>query len=217
METTSAQKKPNLVIVEDDINIVNKGTGAGGANTNKNGLSYEDLTDLKPFYEECNYNKRDKFATVKFTGYTQTIINANKSALHKWMEKNGEKNTDLQPAAGCKEPDEAYIYPEQKVVFIIEKKFQQTSGSVDEKIQTGPFKKLHYGKLFPNYKIHYIYCLSDWFKRDEYQSVLEYLKEMQIPIFWGSHEYYKTNIIEFMCKQSSSQELPSFSHLASLN
>ena len=27
--------------------IINKGTGAGGANTNKNGLPYEKLTDLQ--------------------------------------------------------------------------------------------------------------------------------------------------------------------------
>ena len=111
-----------------------------------------------------------------------------------------EKNTTLQPAAGCKEPDEAYIDNVRKTIFIIEKKFQQTEGSVDEKIQTGPFKKFHYSQQFPNYKIHYIYCLSDWFKRAEYTSVLDYLLNNDIPIFWGNDENYKNNIITYLCK-----------------
>jgi hypothetical protein len=205
MDATSTSKKPKLVIVEDDHTdtnaVINQVTGngkAGGAQTNKNGLSYEDLTDLKPFYEECIPDKKDKFKTVKFVGYDRHFINANKSALHKWMEKYGEKNQDLQPAAGCKEPDEAYIDTEREIAFIIEKKFQQTGGSVDEKIQTGPFKKEHYQELFPNYKIHYMYCLSDWFRRDEYKSVLNYLKKNLIPVFWGSSETYKQEMIAFM-------------------
>ena len=119
--------------------------------------------------------------------------------LHKYMENLGEKDTSLQSAAGCKEPDEVYIDLTRKYIFVIEKKFQQTPGSVDEKIQTAAFKKYHYSNLFPNFKIHYIYCLSDWFKRDEYKSVLEYLSNINIPIFWGNDEEYKKNIINFMC------------------
>ena len=34
---------------------------------------------------------------------------------------------------GCKEPDECYIDNANKTMFIIEKKFQQVSGSVCEK------------------------------------------------------------------------------------
>ena len=34
--------------------ITNKGTGAGGANTNKNGLTYEDKTNLEIFYVELD-------------------------------------------------------------------------------------------------------------------------------------------------------------------
>ena len=38
-------------IIEPTSNIINKGTGAGGANTNVNGLSYEEKTDLRYFYK----------------------------------------------------------------------------------------------------------------------------------------------------------------------
>ncbi len=187
---------------QESVQSINRGTGAGGANTNVNGLSYEEKTDLSCLYTDCVQTKKDKSRIVKFANYDGEFINVNKSALHKYMTKIGEKNTDLQPAAGCKEPDEAYVDNTRRNVYIIEKKFQQTPGSVDEKLQTGPFKKHHYGKLFPNYNVQYIYCLADWFKRDEYASVLEYLQESDIPIFWGNDPNYKVDIINFICFQT---------------
>ena len=204
-------KKTKILIIEEDDEIekvstdkitniiINKGSGAGGAKTNINGLSYEDKTNLEPLFSEVNIDKKLGTKTIKFINYEYEFINANKSKLYKYLEINGERNITLQQAAGCKEPDEAYIDINRKIIFIIEKKFQQTSGSVDEKIQTGVFKKLHYSKHFPKYTINYIYCLSDWFKRDEYNSVLEYLQENNIPIFWGNDSEYKNNIIKFMC------------------
>ena len=195
----------DVEILEEEViqsQVINRGTGAGGANTNVNGLSYEEKTDLSTLYIECIQEKKEKARTIKFAGYDKSLINVNKSALHKYMTKIGEKNSHLQPAAGCKEPDEAYVDNSKKSVYIIEKKFQQTPGSVDEKLQTGPFKKRHYGKLFPNYHIHYIYCLADWFKREEYESVLEYLDESDIPIFWGNELNYKQKIIDFICNRT---------------
>lgn len=196
------------IIVDDEpvsTTILNKGTGAGGANTNANGLPYEQKTDLKTLYSSCNFikNKKENYQIIRFIGYDSIeLINANKSWLHKYMEKNNEKNTNIIPACGCKEPDEAYINESKKILFVIEKKFQQGTGSVDEKLQTGPFKKMHYRKLFPNYKIHYIYCLSDWFKRPAYASELEYLIECDIPIFWGNDDDCKNKIIDFICSQN---------------
>lgn len=193
-----------IIIVEqtDDANIINRGTGAGGARTNHNGLFYESITDLKPLFSSFISNKKNNYNRVQFVGYEQEFINVNQSALHRYMNNKNEKNKNIQPAAGCKKPDEAYINETTKQIFIIEKKFQQGSGSVDEKIQTGPFKKRHYKKLFQNYNVHYIYCLSDWFKRDEYKSVLEYLEESEIPVFWGNDADYKNKIVDFICLQN---------------
>ena len=195
-------------------NIINRGTGAGGANTNATGLFYEAKTDLSTDYiivpsptnspsttSTSPDSPLGKYPRIKFTGNNKKFIKANKSELHKIMTAANEINTNLEPAAGCKNPDEAYIAPESNRVYIIEKKFQQTSGSVDEKIQTGVFKKYHYGKLFPNYRISYIYCLSDWFRKAEYKSVLDYLSENQIPVFWGNDPDYKQKIIRFMCSE----------------
>ena len=192
------------VEVEVETNIKNKGTGAGGANTNLNGLSFEATTNLEPYYSECIINKNNKTKKIKFNNYNKYFINANKSSLHKYMDSNGEKSVDeeeqkIELIAGCKEPDEAYINLEEKKLYIIEKKYQQTPGSVDEKIQTGHVKQQFYEILYPNYKINYMYCLSDWFNRPEYKSVLQILKKNNVEVFWGNDEDYKTKIINFMC------------------
>ena len=174
--------------------IINKGTGAGGANTNKNGLPYEKLTDLQDKYKYYDLKNNE----VIFEGYDRKFIKTSKSVLHKYMKQIGQMNQDILSAPGCKAPDEAYIDIENKIAYIIEKKFQQTSGSVDEKLQTGRFKKSHYKTLFPEFTIYYIYCLSDWFKKEDYESTRNYLKEDGIPIFWGSSDTYKQEIIEFI-------------------
>jgi hypothetical protein len=197
-EQAAAAVKQEKLAKKDQNKITNKGTGAGGANTNKNGLAYEELTDLTEKLKK-NIPIKKGINEVEFEGYERKWIQASKDNLKKYMKEIGELNEQITSAPGCKEPDEAYIDPEQKIVFIIEKKFQQGPGSVDEKIQTSHFKLKHYKKLFPNYnKIYYMYCLSDWFNRDEYKSSLEYLEEEKVPYFWGSSETYKQDMIEFI-------------------
>lgn len=62
-------------------------------------------------------------------------------------------------------------------MYIIEKKFQNGSGSVDEKLQTCDFKKLIFTRLLKplNINVEYIYVLNYWFKRECYKDVLEYI------------------------------------------
>ena len=83
-------------------------------------------------------------------------------------------------------PDEAFLITGVKTVYIIEKKFQNTAGSVDEKLQTCDFKKKQYEKLFSgtSIKVEYIYVLNDWFKDPKYQDVLNYILSV------GCHYYF---------------------------
>jgi hypothetical protein len=111
------------------------------------------------------------------------------------MEKHIDKN--IEKAHGCKNPDECYIDEENKNIFIIEKKFQQCNGSVCEKIQTPDFKIWQYKRTFPEFNIVYIYCLSEWFKKN-CKAELEYLEYKSIPIFWGNSSTYKEDIIYFI-------------------
>ena len=41
----------------DNSTLINRGTGAGGANTNKNGLPYEEMTDLRDKYTVIEYRR----------------------------------------------------------------------------------------------------------------------------------------------------------------
>lgn len=174
-----------------DENIINRGTGAGGANTNKNGLSYEQKTDLSSEYDIIKQFKYHKI--INFNNYELVCIN-NKQ-LFKYMEN--KTDNDICKAHGCKQPDECYIDENNKVVYIIEKKFQQTSGSVCEKLQTPDFKLWQYTRTFPQYRIVYIYCLSDWFKKNCIAE-LEYLEYKNVPVFWGNDFNYKNKIISFI-------------------
>lgn len=175
-------------------NIKNKGTGAGGKNTNKNGLPYESLTELS---SELNVISNNFYSSVIAFRINPDIhfISAKQSNLFKCM--SNKIDSTVPKAHGCKNPDECFINEHTKTIFIIEKKFQQVSGSVCEKIQTPDFKLWQYSRTFPEYKIIYIYCLSDWFK-DNCKAELEYLEVKQIPVFWGGSESYKRDIINYL-------------------
>jgi hypothetical protein len=75
-------------------------------------------------------------------------------------------------------PDEAILVGD--TMYIIEKKFQSGSGSVDEKLQTCDFKKKQYTKLLSTVglEVEYIYFLNDWFLRAEYEDVKAYILEV---------------------------------------
>ena len=174
-------------------NIQNRGTGAGGANTNANGLPYEEMTDLTNYYNKIETNKHS--SKIKFLNCVDEFITTKQSHLFKYMDT--KMNKKIEKAHGCKNPDECFINEKKKCIYIIEKKFQQTSGSVCEKIQTPDFKIWQYKRTFPEYNIIYIYCLSEWFKNN-CKAELEYLSEKKIPVFFGNSECYKEDIINFI-------------------
>ena len=171
-------------------NIVNKGTNAGGSNTNKTGLSYEEFTDISEYINVLNKTKT--YSLIKFKNNSnKEYVSVKKSQLLKY------KIPEVSPGHGCKQPDECYINENEKIIFIIEKKFQQSAGSVCEKLQTAPFKKQIYQTMYPTYDIVYIYCLSDWFKTN-CAIEISILEQYNIPIFWGNDKKYKSKIIDFI-------------------
>jgi len=74
-------------------------------------------------------------------------------------------------------PDDALYVIHNNTLFVIEVKFQNVAGSVDEKLQTCDFKKKQYKKLMSqlNIEVEYIYILSDWFRKPEYKDSLDYI------------------------------------------
>ena len=194
------KKKPRIDVLsetneQNNKTIPTRGTGAGGANTNKTGLGYEDSTDLNKLGGLKIIKKDQHSMTIKFKNDERQYVKTDKTNLFKYMRDKMDHN--IKRAHGCKSPDECYIDKEHKRMFIIEKKFQQTPGSVCEKIQTAHFKSWQYSRTFLDYTIIYIYCLSDWFK-ENCIAELEYLDFMKIPYFWGSSETYKDDIVNFI-------------------
>ena len=179
-------------------NLINCGTGAGGAKTNANGKPYEDLVELKTEYNIVDVIKIDKkhsVYVVVFKDSDRKFITTKQGTFPKYMFN--KRASDILDAHGCKNPDECFIDEDNKKIFIIEKKFQQCSGSVCEKIQTAPFKKLQYESLYPEYKIYYIFCLSNWYKIHCIRE-LQLLTILNFPTFFGDDIDYKSKIIHYI-------------------
>lgn len=177
----------------NNLKIKNRGTGAGGSKTNKNGIPYEKLTDLS---DTLKVIETQEFADkIIFHGTQRYFMKTQQAKFFKYMKD--KTNTQIIKGHGCKNPDECYIDEESKNIFIIEKKFQQCGGSVCEKIQTPEFKIWSYNRTFPDYNIVYVYCLSEWFEQNCIAE-LEYLDFKNIRYFWGNSESYKDEIISFI-------------------
>jgi hypothetical protein len=74
-------------------------------------------------------------------------------------------------------PDNLLLMPDERRVMVFEMKTQSTSGSADEKLQTGRFKLRQYRKLFPDHRVDYTFILDEWFKQDIYIDVREFIVE----------------------------------------
>lgn len=74
-------------------------------------------------------------------------------------------------------PDDSIYVIINNTLFIIECKYQQVGGSVDEKLATCDFKRKEYQKLMSqvNIDVEFIYLLSDWFKAPKYKDILDYI------------------------------------------
>jgi hypothetical protein len=175
--------------LEKLLKIKNKGTGAGGSNTNKNGLNYEELTNL------CKLLNLDHTKTKFGNGKTHEYHLFKYKTVELYiLKKNGLQNylkNEFNSTYGKSlEPDECLLNKKEKIIIVLEKKFQQSNGSTDEKIQTGDCKRWEYEKLYPGYQIIYIYILSDWFRKDRYKLDIQYLFEKNINVLFGSDPCY---------------------------
>lgn len=98
-----------------------------------------------------------------------------KYGLYKYLESQGVDYKKIISKRLL--PDEALYIIVNNTLFVIEMKYQEVTGSVDEKLQTCDFKKKQYKKLMAslNIEVEYIYILSDWFRKPEYKDVLDYV------------------------------------------
>jgi hypothetical protein len=213
MQTNTINKKLNTFLLRfkylkvynkmDDqtlTNILNKGTGAGGANTNLNGKLFEAKTSNEPrlllqgfikTYMDKKEQKNNFYLEKVFPD--GKLVFVQQSGLKKYIKQHN--NLDI---FRC--PDEAYIWfplNETPVLKILEKKEQQTAGSVDTKLLSGPaFKREYELALEGKFKIEYAYCLNEYFSKEfnsdskKYKILGQILSENNIPTLFGDNEDY---------------------------
>jgi PD-(D/E)XK nuclease superfamily domain len=166
--------------------------GLGGANT-KTGLIFEGKTDLRTFLNSQNgykvTNTNEVFFNDKLVGYI-----FKKYGLYRFLEK---KKINWQKILSKKLlPDDCIYVMLANTLYIIECKFQQVAGSVDEKLQTCDFKKKQYKKLLSplNMEVEYIYLLSDWFRKQQYKDVLDYIISVGCSYYFNYIPLTKLNL-----------------------
>ncbi|KPH52050.1 PD-(D/E)XK nuclease superfamily protein [Helicobacter pullorum] len=147
--------------------------GIGGANT-KTGLIFEGKVDLAAFLAQQNGYAVDDNGEVFYQNELIAQI-FKKHRFYKFLETRGVDWKNIISKRLL--PDDSIYVIINNTFFIIECKFQQVAGSVDEKLQTCDFKKKQYQKLLSalNMEVEYIYLLSGWFKKPEYRDVLDYI------------------------------------------
>jgi hypothetical protein len=194
---------------------VNKGSGAGGKNTNKNGLNFEKISDSIPkllddgfIQKELSISKISKKSKNKFSFYLEKII-SNKTII--FLTKNGLKeyfriffNIDI-----FRQPDEAFLIKnndETYKLLILEKKHQNTSGSVSDKLGLGTYFVHEYTKSInnPNIVVEYAFCLSNYLKSEylsntkKYDILRKYNVENNIKVFFGEDLDYHQKIHDWI-------------------
>lgn len=153
-------------------------TYGGGVNTNINGLKFENDTLLNDALLNAGFqirNEHDVFLNDILIGYSYRKAQFSTKFLRERKIDYTEINSKRW------DPDDAFININNNTVYIIEKKFQKSSGSVDEKLATFPFKHLVYSRLLNklNYKLEYIYLLNgEWFNTPKYADYYKYMDSL---------------------------------------
>lgn len=172
-KTKKSKKKVELIIEEEKeeiiteptINaIVNKGTGAGGANTNYYGKKFEEKTNNEPRLIEKGYTKI--YMSKNKCGYY--LIKTFEDITIYYLSQGGLKEyiKSVYDIELFRCPDEAYIIEKPNCnpkILILEKKNQNGSGSVDTKLLAGPmFREEYEEALEYKFDVCYGFCVSKY-------------------------------------------------------
>ncbi|MEK8019419.1 MAG: hypothetical protein VSS75_021310 [Candidatus Parabeggiatoa sp.] len=161
--------------------------GVGGANT-QTGIIFEDKVDLCTFLNDQVNDYHVENLDIGEGIYFKKDLVATSYKKHELYKFLKSRNVDWKKILSKKLlPDDAVYIIKENTVFILEIKFQQVPGSVDEKLQTCGFKLRQYKRLFSplNYEVEFIYILNNWFKDDKYKDTLDYIIEMNCKYYFN--------------------------------
>ena len=184
----------------------NRGTSAGGQQTNINGKSFEQKTA-----NECRLvhqgfvRKTIPGATGKYAYYLEKgeVVYLTQGGLQAYFKFFFEKEL-------CRCPDEAYLiryesgnlippYNARYILRILEKKYQSTAGSVDTKLLAGPgFIAEYEFSLGPDFTVEYAFCINAYLQNYYSSESLKYRalrfinEKYCIKVFYGEEpDYYE--------------------------
>jgi hypothetical protein len=184
---------------------VNRGTGAGGANTNASGLPFEEKTSNQGRLEELGYSMISMQGAGKFSYYMEKdgVVFMTKGGLKTYMKQ--KFGVEM-----FREPDEAYLIkgPWRVQLKILEKKNQNTDGSVDTKLLAGPGFVEEYKWCLKDvgHDIHveYAFCVSSYLKekmmsdKPKWQALRDINKKHGITVLFGDDEDYFERLDEWL-------------------
>ncbi len=168
--------------------------GVGGAST-LTGLNFEKKVDLHVLLSRIpGYELKKPKDRSGVDVYFKNNLVARCFRKHEFYKFLDENNINWKKLISRKLlPDDAMLVIIRETLFIIEVKYQQVAGSVDEKLQTCDFKRKQYLKLVTplGLKVEYVYVLSEWFNKKEYKDVLDYIQSVnchykfnELPLAW---------------------------------
>lgn len=155
----------------------------GGARTNANGLHFEQTTALDTALTYAGYSVS---GPTVYDGTTKIGLSVQKHDFYKYfLEPNRIDYRDYNSKKWL--PDECFVNLLTNTVYIIEKKFQHGTGSVDEKLPNCDFKKKEYEKLCHpiGYDVEYLYVFNDWFTQSVYRDTLKYIEDVECYYFYN--------------------------------
>ena len=190
-------------IDENTKELVNRGTGAGGANTNKSGKSFEQKTENETRLLQSGFVKKAIIEKSKATGNyylekraseTSSVVYLSQTALKLYFKT-------FFSIEMFRQPDEAYLFQkgDRYTLKILEKKNQNTGGSVDTKLMAGHTFILEYKECLGadfDFDVQYAFCISDFLKKDyvcdskKYVILRKILERQGIAVLFGDDEDY---------------------------
>jgi hypothetical protein len=189
----------------------NKGTGAGGSTTNHNGLAFETKTCnehrlLLNGFVRKNIPKKEK---TKYGYYLEKIYDNH--SIH-FVMQNGLKYymREFHQKELFREVDEAYIFIDNITnnitVKILEKKNQNNSGSVEDKLCLGHhFKFVEYPScLGEKFQVEYAFCISIYLRNlynsdhTKWKIIKESNEKNNIPVLFGDDDDYYSKLDEWI-------------------
>lgn len=189
--------------------VSNKGTGAGGANTNHNGNAFENKTDNEARLLSIGFIRKNIPGKEKTKyGYYLELIATTATII--FVKQNGLKNymKSFHNKEVFREVDEAYIikHTNGTTLKILEKKNQNGGGSVEDKLCLGHhFKFMEFPSYVgPEFQVEYAFCISSFLKecyisnKTKWPAIRHANEKYDIPVFFGDDEDYFTKLDEWI-------------------